>query len=77
MIVDHFNKFPLITNKSSDFQLFKYAFELVKSKKHLTFDGLILIVSIKALMNKGLSDKLKLAFPKLNLIVKPKKKTPK
>lgn len=77
VIVDHFNKFPLITKKSSDFQLFKYAFELVKSKKHLTFDGLILIVSIKALMNKGLSDKLKLAFPKLNSIVKPLKKNPK
>ena len=38
----------LITQKWSDYQLFKSAFELVKCKKHLTLDGLVKIVSIKA-----------------------------
>lgn len=47
MIVDHFKHFPLITHKWSDYQLFKAAFELVKSKRHLTLEGLIDIVSIK------------------------------
>ena len=40
VIVDYFDNFPLITQKWSDFQLFKSAFELVKCKKHLTLDGL-------------------------------------
>lgn len=34
-IIHHFDNFPLITHKWSDFQLFKAAFELVKYKKHL------------------------------------------
>jgi hypothetical protein len=63
VIVDHFNNFPLITDKWSDFQLFKAAFELVKSKRHLTLEGLIDIVSIKATMNLGLSEELEIAFP--------------
>jgi hypothetical protein len=63
VIVDHFNNFPLITQKWSDFQLFKAAFELVKCKRHLTSEGLIDIVSIKATMNLGLSEELAIAFP--------------
>jgi len=62
VIVDHFNNFPLITQKWSDFQLFKAAFELVKSKRHLTPEGLIDIVSVKATMNLGLSKELQVAF---------------
>ena len=63
VIVDHFNNFPLITQKWSDFQLFKAAFELVKCKRHLTLEGLIDIISIKASMNLGLSEELEIAFP--------------
>lgn len=63
MILDHFNNFPLITQKWSDFQLFKAAFELVKCKRHLTSEGLIDIVSIKAAMNLDLSKELDIAFP--------------
>lgn len=54
VIIQHFDSFPLIYHKWSDFQLFKSAFELVKYKKHLTLEGLIKIVSIKASMNLGL-----------------------
>jgi hypothetical protein len=68
VIVDHFNHFPLITEKWSDFQLFKAAFELVKSKRHLMLEGLIEIVSIKAKMNLGLSEELEIAFPSPNVL---------
>jgi hypothetical protein len=71
VIIDHFYNFPLITQKWSDFQLFKAAFELVKCKKHLTLDGLEKIVSIKASMNLGLPGDLKLAFPKFIPIARP------
>jgi hypothetical protein len=43
--------------------LFKQAFELVKSKQHLTPEGLRKIVAIKASINLGLSESLKAAFP--------------
>ena len=35
VIIQHFDSFPLITQKWSDFQLFKAAFELVKTKKNI------------------------------------------
>nr|QBM09603.1 hypothetical protein [Dactylella sp.] len=36
---------------------------MMKNKEHLTQEGLQQIVSLRALSNKGLSDKLKVAFP--------------
>jgi hypothetical protein len=58
-VIDHFNKFPLITQKYSDFKLFEMAFLAMKMKKHFTLDGLTYIASLKAVMNLGLSDVLK------------------
>lgn len=65
VIIHHFDNFPVITHKWSDFQLFKAAFELVKTKKHLTLKGLVNIVSIETSMNLGLSHYLSRAFPKI------------
>ena len=65
-----------ITDKWSDFQLFKAAFELVKCKRHLTLEGLIDIVSIKATMNLGLSEELEIAFPSSHGLVPQQGKSP-
>ena len=62
-IVDHFCKYPLITEGYSDWKLFKKAFNLVQRSEHLTYEGLREIVAIKSAMNRGLSPKLKSAFP--------------
>jgi len=35
------------------------------NKEHLTKEGLLKLVSLKALMNKGLTDELKAGFPDL------------
>jgi len=51
VIINHFDKYPLISQKQTDFLLFKQSFDLIKMKSHLTLDGLIKIVEIKALMN--------------------------
>lgn len=51
--------------------LFKQAFNLVKSKEHLTLQGLQKIVNIKASINKGLSETLKAAFPNTILNSRP------
>jgi hypothetical protein len=62
VIIPHFDKFPLITQKKADFELFKLAVDLMSRKEHLTVVGLQEIVSIKASMNLGLSGVLKEAF---------------
>lgn len=58
VIVDHFDNYPLISHKLSDYQLFKQALDLMKDRMHLKEEGLQKIVSIKAVLNKGLSDNL-------------------
>ena len=70
VIINHFDKYPLISQKLSDYELFKQALNLISSKEHLTLEGFRKIVAIKASMNTGLSDQLKTAFPG----VKPVKK---
>lgn len=63
VIIPHFDKYPLITQKKADFQLFKLVVNIMNNKEHLTTEGLDKIVSLKASMNKGLSKDLKEAFP--------------
>jgi hypothetical protein len=62
VIINHFDNYPLITKKQADYLLFKQVLNLINNKQHLTDSGLNEIVSIKASMNLGLSDKLKAAF---------------
>ena len=63
VIIDHFDKYPLITSKWSDFELFKQVVDLINRKEHLTFEGLQQIVNLRASINNGLSSKLTEAFP--------------
>jgi hypothetical protein len=71
VVIPHFDKYPLITQKLGDYLLFRDAIELIKNKEHLTLEGLHKIASIKAILNKGLTDELKAAFPVLNPIARP------
>lgn len=65
VILKHFDKFPLISQKCADYQLFKRAVELMERKEHLTTDGLKKIVATKSAMNLGLSEQLIAAFPSI------------
>lgn len=65
VILKHFDKFPLISQKCADYQLFKRAVELMERKEHLTTDGLKKIVATKSAMNSGLSEQLIAAFPSI------------
>jgi hypothetical protein len=51
--------------------LFKQAFEIIKTKGHLTEKGLLEIVGLKSVLNLGLSDKLKTAFPNFVPVSRP------
>ena len=66
-----FNKYPLLTQKKADFELFKMALEVMNNKEHLTIEGLRKIVAIKASLNRGLPDELKQVFPNTTLIKRP------
>jgi len=51
--------------------MFKKAVVIMKNKQHLTLEGLSKILSIRASMNKGLSETLSLSFPNTIPAVKP------
>ena len=71
VIIDHFDKYPLITSKWSDFELFKQVVGKINRKEHLTLEGLQQIVNIRASINNGLSPKLKEAFPETIPVHRP------
>ena len=65
IIINHFYKYPLITEKWADYELWKQIYNLIMRDLHLTKEGLLKIVAIKAAMNPSggdLSDVLKEAF---------------
>ena len=60
------DEFPLLTRKMKNYRLFKEAWRMISNKEHLTKEGLIKIVSLKAAFNdSGLSEKLQREFPDL------------
>lgn len=63
VIIPHFEKYNLITNKHSDFVLFKQIVLLMSKNLHKDLEGLQLILNNRASLNWGLTDTLKLAFP--------------
>ena len=71
VIIPHFIKYPLLTQKSADFFLFKMVVELMRKKEHLTIEGLTKVINIRASMNKGLTDILKFNFPNFTPVNRP------
>lgn len=71
VILPHFDKYALLTNKKADYLLFKSILDLMLKKEHLTNEGLKKIIAIKMSMNKGLSDSLKTSFPGIIPEVRP------
>lgn len=63
VVLNHFEKYPLITQKLGDYILFKQAFSVMENKEHLKIEGIKRLVGIKAKLNWGLTDELKEAFP--------------
>ena len=60
-VIEHFNLYPLRTQKHSDFILFKKAYDLIANKEHLL--DIKNLVNIRASMNKSLPERLLLEFP--------------
>ena len=76
-IIEHFDNYPLSTQKYGDYLLFREAVKLMLRKEHLSKQGFEKILAIKASMNIGLSKKLQAAFPNINPVARPLIKTQK
>lgn len=72
VILPHFDKYPLITQKRGDYLLFKQAvYLLLNGQARSSVEGIHKILSIKGAMNKGLSDTLKIHFPTILPLSRP------
>ena len=71
IIINHFDKYPLKTQKRADFELLKQVFKLIQTKEHLIEQGFYKILAIKASNNKGLSSELKAVFPDIIPVKRP------
>lgn len=71
ILINHLEKYPLLTKKSADFILFKQVVKLMINKVHLSIEGIYQIINIKASINLGLSDFLKSEFNKFTPVDRP------
>ena len=71
IIINHFDLYPLMTKKQADYELFKSAYVLIKNKSHITNKGILELLALKAVLNKGLSKDLSVAFPDIVPALRP------
>lgn len=72
VIINHFDKYPLLTNKQSDYLVFKQVVYFMEQVIHLTIKGLNKILSIKAVLNKKeIPNTLNLALFDIEPILRP------
>lgn len=62
-VLPHFDKYPLITKKRIDYELFKRIIIMMDKKEHLSRSGFEEIVRIRSSLNLGLSEDLREQFP--------------
>jgi hypothetical protein len=67
----HFEEFPLQTSKLVHFQLWCQVMDMIEKEEHLTMEGFLKILAIKAVFPKGLSDNVLKAYPNVVPINKP------
>lgn len=70
-IIPHFSNYPLLSQKSADFILFTRIVKLINNKMHLSEEGLLQIINIRASINLGLSNLQKSKFPKFKPVARP------
>jgi hypothetical protein len=71
IVKEHFENYPLQTTKSLHFKLWCEVLEIIKKKEHLTEEGFIKILTIKAVFPRGLSSSLFEFYPNIVPINKP------
>ena len=72
IIIPHFTKYQLLTQKQTDFEIFKEIVNLIIQNQHITLDGLKKIVELRASLNNGLSKALAENFSNIKPVERPK-----
>lgn len=70
-IIPHFESYPLQSEKKIDFNLWAKIVKIIISKEHLNRDGFLDILSLKTILNRGLSKKLSDEFPSIIPLTRP------
>nr|YP_010365181.1 cytochrome c oxidase subunit 3 [Exserohilum turcicum]UOU81407.1 cytochrome c oxidase subunit 3 [Exserohilum turcicum] len=65
VIIPHFNKYNLFTQKREDFRMFSLVVDMLYNGEHKTEEGLNKILSYKASISKGLSNSFLDMFPNI------------
>lgn len=71
VIIPHFDKYPLVTQKRADYLLFREVVLMMQLNEHLTAEGLRKVVAIKFTMNRCSSEALKASFPDVVPVLRP------
>ena len=71
LIINNFRNFPLITQKRANFLIFQEIFNIIQRGEHLTKEGLYKIITLKASMNLGLTEKLQSEFKNIKPVERP------
>ena len=71
IIQTHFSNYPLLTYKLVYYHLWSIVLDIMEKGEHLSPEGLLKIVSIKAKFKKGLSKLLLTSFPSCTTTVLP------
>jgi NADH:ubiquinone oxidoreductase subunit 2 (subunit N) len=72
IVIPHFDKYPLITQKQGDYLLWKEVIQILVNKEHLNQKGIEKILEIRSSLNLGLSPSLKNRFPNIIPVARPK-----
>lgn len=75
-ILPHFDRYPLATLKLKDYLLFKKILLLMENGEHNSLPGLLKIFGLKAILNKGLPERVKAEYPDIIPATLPEFKIP-
>ena len=73
-ILPHFDAYPLVSQKRADYLLFKEIVLLLNNKEHLSEEGLLKVIALKASLNKGLPESLAEVFSDVKPVTRPEVK---
>ena len=71
VVIPFFEKYPLLTQKFADFELFRKIILIMFDKGHLTEQGFLNILNLRYNLNRGISEELKILFPNLIPVERP------
>ena len=70
-VLPHFDNYPLKTKKRADYLIWREIVMIMNNGDHLTKSGVQNIINLRASLNKGLTDTLKLNFPRAIPVTRP------